>query len=247
MFRYMALIWNTESAHIVAAAEDLALRIQAMSPNWSVVLRAAGVAVLVADRSLHLDALLLFGGGGVVLGEIFPRLSQLEEGAPVAGAEFGAVDTKALMESQGRSLASHYWGNFIALIVDPKKKARLVFKDPCGSLPCHFTEHGGVRLVFSCLGDCLELGLRFRVNWAFARARVVGGLLELREQPFTQISSVHRGECICFNREGAVESRCAYWHPYNFTGGIDAIELALHAARCARRWSVVRRRWRRGT
>jgi asparagine synthase (glutamine-hydrolysing) len=227
MFRYMALLWNTESAHVAAIAEDFVLRVQATSPSWRVVLRTAGVTVLVADQSLHLSTHGLFGGSGVVLGEIFPRLNAQDDGVPVGGAEFGAKETQAVMESQGRILASHYWGNFVAVIVDSRKNARLIFKDPCGPLPCHITQHEGVQLVFSCLGDCRELGLQFQVNWAFARARVVSGLLELREQPFTEISSVHRGECVRFNREGALESRSAYWHPSTFAGAMDPVDSTV--------------------
>ena len=230
MYRYMALLWSTESPPIAAGAEDWVLRIQALSPSWSVVLRAPGLAVLVADPSVHLSAQALFGGAGVILGEIFPRLSHLNEGTPVGRAQFGAQETQAVVESAGRILASHYWGNFVALIADSERNARWVFKDPCGSLPCHTTVQGGVRFLFSCLGDCRELGLRFRVNWAFAGAKVVSGLLELREQSFMEVASVHRGECIRFNRAGAVVSHAVYWHPSRVAGADPFEPVDAHRA-----------------
>jgi asparagine synthase (glutamine-hydrolysing) len=233
MFRYLALLWNAESAKIVATAEILRLRIQALSPSWVMVFRAAGVAVLVADRSHHLSAQALFGGSGIVLGEIFPRLNPLDEGAAVGEAEFGAQETQAVIETQGRSLASRYWGNYVAFILDAHRGARYVFKDPCGSLPCHFTEYGGVQLVFSCLGDCRELELRFPVSWAFVRARIANGSREVREPSLLGVSTVYRGECIRFGREGAVESRVQYWQP-DFAGTMDLADLkvaqrAVHA------------------
>jgi asparagine synthase (glutamine-hydrolysing) len=224
MFRYLALLWNVESAPASSVAEDLERRIRAMSAGWSVVLRAAGLVVLMADRSRHLSAQQLFAGRGIVLGEIFPRLICLDGDEFVGQPEFGANETEELVESHGRILASRYWGNFVAFILDAKKGARLVFKDPCGSLPCYFTERGGVQLVFSCLGDCHELGLRFKVNWSFVRSRVICGLRDLRANSLTEISSVHRGECIHFNREGAVESRFTYWHPTAFAGAMEPIE-----------------------
>jgi asparagine synthase (glutamine-hydrolysing) len=223
MFRYLALLWNAESDGPLATAVALQRRIQALSPRWGLVLSAAGVAVLVADRSLHLSAQALFDGSGIVLGEIFPRLNPSDEGAAVGAAEFGARDTQAVIESEGRILASHYWGNFTALILDPRSGARLVFKDPCGSLPCHFMELDGVQLVFSCLGDCRELGLRFKVNWAFVRARIANGSREVREQSLLEVSTVYRGECVRFNREAAVESRMLYWQA-DFTGETDLVE-----------------------
>jgi asparagine synthase (glutamine-hydrolysing) len=223
MFRYLALLWNAESAQTSATAKDLERRIQAMSPSWGVVLRGVGVSVFMADGSRHLNARMLFCGGGVIFGEIFARLNPLDGEGPAGPAEFGPNETQEVIESQGRRLASRYWGNYIAFILDQNRRARHVFKDPCGSLPCYFTQHDGVQLVFSCLGDCHELGLRFRVNWAFVRARVVSGFLDLQAPCFAGISSVHRGECVRFNRFGAVELRSSYWHPSSFDGASDPI------------------------
>jgi hypothetical protein len=87
MFRYLALLWNAESAKAVATAEILQRRIQALSPRWGMVFRAAGATVLVADRSPHLSAQALYGGSGIVLGEIYPRLNPSEERAAVGSAE----------------------------------------------------------------------------------------------------------------------------------------------------------------
>src|ERR1700735_2149679 len=117
MFRYVALLWNEDAAQVAATAEDLTRRIQAMSPGWSTVLRATGMAVLAADRSPHMTAEALFGGYGVVLGEIFPRTTSLGDGAADASARFGAKETQAVVESDGRILASHYWGNYVAVIL----------------------------------------------------------------------------------------------------------------------------------
>jgi asparagine synthase (glutamine-hydrolysing) len=235
MFRYLVLIWNAESVETVAAAERLEQRIQATSPSWGVALRESGISVLVADRSEHLNVGVLFGGKGVILGEIFEAPNPLRGDEYVGPAEFGPKETQGIIESQGRSLAARYWGNFVALVLDSMHRTRLVFKDPSGSIPCHFTEYEGVRLVFSCLGDCLELNMRFTVNWVFVRAKVVSGMFDLRPQPFKEISSIHRGECVRFNSAGALESRSTYWHPSTFAGADEPIvdpeaaRVAMHA------------------
>jgi asparagine synthase (glutamine-hydrolysing) len=224
MFRYMALVWNAQSAQAEGAAENLVRRIQALSPSWGMVMRAPGTAVLVADCSHHLSARALFGGSGIVLGEIFPRLTA--DGAPVDGAKFGEMETQAVIESQGHILASHYWGNFVAFVLEPKKGARLIFKDPCGPMPCYSTALNGVQLVFSCLGDCRQLGLRFEVNWAFVRAKAVSGPREVGEESFLAVTCVRRGECVRFNREGALDSR-AFYRQLNFEGDTDLAETAV--------------------
>jgi asparagine synthase (glutamine-hydrolysing) len=213
MFRYLALIWNAECVKSSASAENLERRIRPLSPSWEVILRTAGVAVLVADRTCHFSAQALPGAGGVILGEIFPRLNPSDEGAAVGLAKFDASETRAAIGSQCRTLASRYWGDYIAFILDADRGARYFFKAPCGSLPCHFTEHGGVQLIFSCLGDCRELGLRFPVNWTFVRKSIASGSREVREPSLLGVSTVYRGECIRFNREARLESRSGYWQP----------------------------------
>jgi asparagine synthase (glutamine-hydrolysing) len=226
MFRYLALLWNAESAQAVASAADLKRRIQGLSPSWSVILKDMGTAVLAADCSRHLSAQTLEGGRGIILGEIFPRVKPSDEGAAVAGAQLGTHETQAVIETQGRILASRYWGNYVAIILDPSRDARYVFKDPCGSLPCYFMEADGVQLVFSCLGDCRELGLRFGINWEFVRARIASGSREVRESSLQGVSTVYRGECVRFNREATLESRATYWQP-DFTGSMDCMDLEV--------------------
>jgi asparagine synthase (glutamine-hydrolysing) len=221
MFRYLALLWNARCATSSAAADALLGRIQALSPRWQGVLNTSGMAVLAADRSRHLSAHALFGARGVVLGEIFPRLDATDEGA-VSAAQFGAAETRAVIESEGRALVSHYWGNYVALVLG-EQGARYLLKDPCGSLPCYFADVEGVQLVFSCLGDCHELKLRFAVSWAFVRARIANGSREVREPSLLGVSTVYRGECIRFNREAAVESRQSYWR-LDFSGTTDFAE-----------------------
>jgi asparagine synthase (glutamine-hydrolysing) len=233
MFRYLALLWNAESAQGAAGAADLERRIRALLPAWKLMFKDTGVAVLAADCSQHLTAQSFDRGRGIILGEIFPRPDPSGEGAAVGSAHFGAQETQAVIDSRGRILASHYWGNYVAIVFDGQRGARYLFKDPCGSLPCYFTEHAGVQLVFSCLGDCRELGLRFEVNWGFVRARVANGSLEVRKPSLLGVSTVYRGECVGFNREAVVESRSQYWQP-DFTGTADfadpkVAQQAVHA------------------
>jgi asparagine synthase (glutamine-hydrolysing) len=232
MFRYMGLFWNAECVTSTATAVALQRRIQAMSLRWTPVFKATGAAVLVAACSHHLSARALFGGSGVVLGGIFPNLSGSRDAAPVRPAQFGARETQAVIESQGRILASCYWGNFTAFLLDPKNGGRLVFKDPCGSMPCHFTDLDGVQLLFSCLGDCRDLGLRFRVDWASIRARVANDFREVREPSLTGVSTVHRGECIRFDHGGTVQCRTQYWRPdFRCSADLAEPDVAQRAVR----------------
>src|SRR6202795_4202214 len=227
-------MWDAGSAANSSWAEELRRRIQATSPTWQVVLAADGIAVLVADASQAMRAHLLRDGAGVVLGEIFARSRDLDSDAAAPDACLGALETKAALDSQGRILASGYWGNFVGLLVDDRRRRRFVYNDPCGTLPCYFTRQGGVQLMFSCLGDCREIGLRFAVNEEFVRARAVSGFLDLDMPSFCDISSIHRGECVEFGVDGACLRRSCYWHPSSFEGAPDLIVDSPAAAKAMR-------------
>lgn len=238
VFRYFILLWNAQSVVSSSEAEDLRRRIQATSPNWRVALAANGVSVLIADASRAMTARLLSDGAGLVLGEIFVRPQDLDSAAVAQDVCFGPHESEALLASEGRKLASDYWGNFVGVLVNGRRRRRFVYNDPCGTLPCYLTRQGGVQLVFSCLGDCREIGLKFVVNWEFVRARAVNGFLDLDMPSFEDVSSIHRGECVEFDADGACVRRSCYWHPSSFEGVSDLIVDSSEAAKAMR--AVVR-------
>jgi asparagine synthase (glutamine-hydrolysing) len=234
VFRYLALMWDAQSAGSSSEAEELRRRIQATSTKWRVALAAGGVAVLVADASQAMRPHLLHDAAGVVLGEIFVRSRDIDSDAAAPNTCFGPLETKAVLDSEGRILASDYWGNFVGVLVDSRRRRRFVYNDPCGTLPCYFTRQGGVQLVFSCLGDCREIGLRFAVNEEFVWARAVNGFLDLDMPSFNGVSGIHRGECVEFGVDGACLGRSCYWHPSNFEGASDLIVDSPAAAKAMR-------------
>jgi asparagine synthase (glutamine-hydrolysing) len=238
VFRYLVLMWDAQSVASSSEVAELRCRIQATSPNWQVALAADGVTVLIADASRAMSAHRLRDGAGVVLGEIFVRSRDLDSDALAPDARFGPLETEAALCSGGRTFESCYWGNFVAVLVDDRRRRRLVYKDPCGTLPCQFTRQGGVQLVFSCLGDCREIGIRFSVNKEFVRARAVNGFLDLDIPSLNGVSSVHRGECVEFTIDGMFLRRSCYWHPSRFEGASDLIEESSAAAKAMR--AVVR-------
>jgi asparagine synthase (glutamine-hydrolysing) len=226
MFRYFALMWDPASLEKAAVAEALERGVRATSPKWRVDYRGEGVSVLVTGHSTALGAQRFAAGAGVVIGEIFARTDDGEkdrgEDAPSSRGTFGEEETREVVSSHGRRLVSRYWGNYVALVVEGE--SRYVVKDPTGSLPCYLTEHASVRVIFSCLSDCLELGMRFSVNWEFVRKHTVNGIFEVETDPFVEIIGVHRGQCVQLNVSGHLLSRCCYWHPMRFAGARDLID-----------------------
>jgi asparagine synthase (glutamine-hydrolysing) len=232
----MALMWDAESPDAFAEAVDLERRIKASAPTWEVVFEVRGIRVLVADRSSCFGAHKLCENSGVVIGEVFVRLRELEADVPAYEARFNRLETWQALKTQGRSLANEFWGNFVAIIVDSGsstggQRAIHVFKDPSGTLPCYFTEHRGVQLMFSCMEDCRHVGMSFHVNWVFVRARAAYGFLDTEIPALVGVSTVHRGECARFNATGKFVSRSLYWHPSRFGRASDLITDPIVAAK----------------
>jgi asparagine synthase (glutamine-hydrolysing) len=235
MFRYVILIWDEATEEASFAALAMERRLLARSEAWRVEFCGAGVRVMTADKSRALAAYALHGSAGVVLGEIFVRQSDIESDAVSVDAVFGECETNRLLQTQGRVLTEQYWGNYVAVLVDPAVQLRWVLKDPTGQLPCYFTEHRGVRVIFSCLPDCFDLGLgRFRVNEAFLRSRTLSGGLDVETNSLQGIDSVHRGECVRFDQRGGMVARSFYWHPSRYEDPALAIECPERAARALR-------------
>jgi asparagine synthase (glutamine-hydrolysing) len=233
VFRYVILLWDEQLAGLAARAQALAGRLCAKSTQWRDVINGDGWRVLVAGVAPPFDACVLSRGGnggavGVVLGEIYRR------GAVQKPAVLGSREAAQIQDTHGRILASACWGNYVALIEDAGCRLRFVFKDPCGTLPCYFTKHQGVQVVFSCVGDCQDVGLALSVNGDFVRARAVNGFLDFDIPSLVGVSSVHRGECVEFDRNAESASRAVYWHPASFEGAGELIvepELAAQALR----------------
>jgi len=232
MFRYVALMWDAQLPQLAAASSDWERQLRATAPDWCCVLRRPGIVVLVAGRAAGLGAHLLCDDAGVVVGEIFARPKEIDSDAPAYDGKFNRLETYQALKSQGRSLASQFWGNFVAFVIDDGhlgsgECARYVFKDPSGTLPCYFTEREGVQLLFSCLEDCRRISLSFPVNWEFVRARAVHGFLDMQIPTLLGVSTVHRGECVRFHASGKFVSRSVFWHPSRFE---DASELITDPA-----------------
>jgi len=244
MFRYVALMWNAESPGASAGAADLEQRIRASASTWEVAFEKRGIRVLVADRSACFGTHRFCDEAGVVVGEVFTRLKHLDSDVPAYEGRFNRLETWQAIKTQGRSLASEFWGNFVAIIVDDGslsgrefsagQTGAYIFKDPCGTLPCYFTECRDVRLVFSSLEDCRNVGLSFRVNWAFVRERAVHGFLDTKIPTLTGISTVHRGECARFDNLGRFVSRSLCWHPLHFARASELITNPAAAANALR-------------
>ena len=219
MFRYVALIWDAQDAQQVDAAQAATRRLRASSSQWHEALDRPGLRVLCTDiRPGSLEAHVLAGEVGVVLGSLFARNSALDDDTPAERCKLDEARTTAIVDSRGEWLVRNGWGNYVAFIAGPLTGTTVVLKDPCGSLPCFSTAFRGITLVFSAIGDCTELGsMRFTVNRRFIERRLHSGEMTQQFDALNEVTQIHRGECVEFSpsRQPAMISRRFLWSPFD--------------------------------
>lgn len=237
MLRYLGIVWNDANPQQRETAQLIGSRLQKLYPAWHRELSAPGMQVFCAGTANELARVhRLPGNAGVVIGTVFARNRDVlsnEMNAPVA---FEETETAAILRSECRWLIEHGWGDYVAFAHNPVEHKKWVLKDPVGYLPCFRTVFRDVTIVFSRIGDCLDLQLqRFTVNDAFLHAHLVAGSSLQELPPLKEVLAVRRGECIEFKRgNGPYGARKVYWEPLKFTDSDQLLEEPEHAARAMR-------------
>jgi asparagine synthase (glutamine-hydrolysing) len=235
MFRYIALVWNVSDEQQSRTADSLDARLRAR--QWTPVFVAKGLRAFCADLGPGtLRAQPLANDAGVILGALFERNRDVDDDSAARRTTLTARSCEVILVSQGRWLIENCWGNYVAFMRDAAAGTVRVLKDPTGSLPCFTTRSENVAVCFSHVGDCVDLGLRrFTIDREYLRARVLG-FNDLQRNPLEGVEQVRRGECRELDpaAEPLVRSSRAYWNPFTFAGGENAIEDPEYAAAAMR-------------
>jgi asparagine synthase (glutamine-hydrolysing) len=230
MFRYIALVWNVNDEQQSRTAELLDERLRTRS--WTRAFASTGLRVFCADEGGTLRTLPLANNAGVILGTLFERNRDVDDESPARRAVLSARSCKAILASQGRWLIENCWGNYVTLLHDAASGIVGVLKDPAGTLPCFETRFANVTILFSHIGDCIELGVRgFSVDRAYLRERVLG-FIDLETDALEQVQQIRRGECVEIDPAARpkIRSRRCYWDPFTFLEPRSVIEDPAHAA-----------------
>lgn len=238
MFRYLALIWNTASSSQTDAVDLLSRRLKALPSQWREVLDHDGMRVLCVNiRPGSLEPHALANKSGVVLGTALKRSANPEDDTLSPKATLGPQETEAIVESQGRWLITHCWGNYVALIGDRDARRKFVVKDPTGNLPCFSTQFRGATLLFSCIADCIDLQLpAFTMDRSYLASRLIDGGTGHEHSPLKEVAQIYRGERVVIDtsNEPASLHREFLWTPMQFEQSGNLIENPDAAARTMR-------------
>ncbi|WP_116808680.1 asparagine synthase-related protein [Steroidobacter cummioxidans] len=239
MFRYLGMVWDDTNPQQQETAQLIAERLRELSSTWRQEFSAPGMQVFCAgvrDDALQLHR--VGDHGGIVIGSLLARSRDLFSATPDQQFQFGATQSHEFVQSRGKWLIDHAWGDYVAFGYDANGY-KWVLKDPTGSLPCLRTEYRGVSIFFSRIGDCLDLRLlRFTANETFLRCHMMAGSSFLDTSSLNEASPVRRGECVEFQQHstGWQSTTRMYWTPLSYRGAEDLIEdpqtaaLAMHSA-----------------
>ncbi|MDQ1158937.1 asparagine synthase (glutamine-hydrolyzing) [Sphingomonas sp. SORGH_AS 950] len=111
---------------------------------------------------------------GIIIGSIFDR----ETGNPVN--LISEAIWSELSRSQGDSIFTSFWGNYVALLFYEEERSIAVLRSPLSDYSCYFCELDGITHVFSDLNTLTELvGKRLEIDWnALTRQLLFGDLRE---------------------------------------------------------------------
>jgi asparagine synthase (glutamine-hydrolysing) len=215
VFRYLTLAFSEENPLARETARRLIARHTAHHVGWSEVLMGQGLYVACGGMRVgSSEPYLLDEGRGVVLGKLFER----EEPVPGAGCSRAApvlldeAPSRAILASDGRHLIEHYWGRYVAFLLEPATSTLRVLRDPSAGLPCLMLTFGGVTLFFSSMEEVRHLGLpAFEVSWEFLTASVCLKRQHTHGTALRGVLQVLGGECVAVR--GDRVSRSLYWDP----------------------------------
>lgn len=235
MFRYLAFIWNRHSQRQQSIVDGLSERARSIPAGLRTVVQTNGLLAMCSDiREPSLGAHLLKGATGVVFGTLFERSGDPFDEAPARLAALDAKRSDTIAASEGQRLITDYWGNYVAVITSSSGAKTWVIKDPSGPLPCFTTLFQDVHVVFSFVGDCLDLGLPLTVNRQYLREYLIELDRYYQGNTLNEVSQLRRGETLCIEycSEGACQqSRKLYWTPTSYPRAAEPICDPNEAAR----------------
>lgn len=232
MYRFVAFAWDCGNAAAEQAARQFMHKLTEHLPTASVALSRRGLVVYSAsDAPGSFEVYAGCGESVVVVGKLFHR--EMHEEQIPKPVVLDASTTRSLFKSEGRELLERFWGAYVGFIHDEASGKTLVVRDPSADLPCFVTSVPGLSVVFSCMEDCIALGVRqFSTNWRYVGAFLLRPYLDVRETGLNEVLHVAPGECLEL-RAGAEHGRRYYWNIVDIAAEqpIENVEIAVESAR----------------
>lgn len=232
MYSYLAITWVPGDVRAQRIAEATLSALRAKPRDWTLVYHARGViAAQSAARSTCGSAHALQLDCGVVLGTLFSRSTASNPSHAVG--TFDEHKTRTILATAGEHLVEHYWGAYLALIVDRQRGAIHILRDPTATLPCFRVSWQGVEILFSCIHDCVGLlPIPLHPNVEYLGVWLAQSGLTSKYSALAEVEEVAGGERITVSQSGTVRKKL--WDPHRFASE-PRFEQPEDAARGLRR------------
>jgi len=243
MFRYIALLWDTNSSAQTSTARALASQLREAPEGWTLVLENTGIWVFVAGLRPSTAWCPLADRAGVILGTLFEQHPTLSDAPSRRVERLDGPSSATVVESAGHALISTYWGRYVAFLCDGRSK-KWVIRGPLSTLPCYLTRLEGMTLVYSRSEDCQKLtGMSFTADRTQLAIRVATGRTRIDTSLLNEVSTLYPGECLKWTP--VRQTRSYYWHPSDVARShvIESLDEATEglrrtSERCVRAWGT---------
>jgi asparagine synthase (glutamine-hydrolysing) len=215
VFRFIAALWDPESATQATAALDFEYRLNSTGLDWQAAFGADGVRIwrLTTSRDSS-RAVPLAAGAGVVLGTLFRREGEHQPSRPLA--TLSEPESRTIVASGGRALVDRYWGKYVAILVDRDRRRRWVLRDPAATLSCLYISWNGLRLYFSALQSLSFLReIRFSPFREYLITSLSRPVLDTTETCVADVYRLVGGQCHELADSGDIRVH-QYWSPLSF-------------------------------
>lgn len=237
MLRYIALVFDPANAVASEQAQDIEARMRRGPGGWQPVFRCDHLVAFIAGATSSDASLAVrIGRSGLVIGALYYARTDIEEDVPARCVPNDPSVIDALLRGGGHRLIQECWGDYVAYHTNGPHRHAWILKDPTGAHPCHYIQHHGVQVFFSCLADVIALQLRalsMRLSYLRRRLFMDGRAFS------TSLHGVNRvfgGECIDirFAETSVAVQRKQLWQPARFTQPGARIDDSRHALRALR-------------
>lgn len=198
--------------YVIALSHDEAALAAAQSAlahhahHLPVTVRLPGILVHCAS---DMPLTRLPGDRGIVLGWVFSRGSNRPQSA------LGDAEQRRIVETEGHSLLSQYWGHYLCITTDKEGHASLL-RDPAGGIQCYYIRAGEVLFLSSDVRLLLTLaGISPSIDVTMLRLFLEAPNLRPERTLLTGVRELLRGHALRSSRADVVMTRL--WSPWTYT------------------------------
>jgi asparagine synthase (glutamine-hydrolysing) len=211
MYSYVAFVRNAQNSLANATTQRLIDQFRRAHRAWTLLDEGRGLSLLHSPPQGRLaTAIVLPGGGGAVLGTLFPKNLDLSPRGwrPVIDEHCA----EEIVRTQGRHLMKEYWGGYVAFLANRDGTVHHVLRDCSGKLPCHIVAHGDATIITANIDDLSGLSLGpFSINRQFLAGFIYNAELAQRECALNEVKELLAGECL--ELKAGQARQFALWDP----------------------------------